>query len=179
MTFRELFKASKLFRASLYVGLVTIMLFIIALLGINATVQKIRQKQAFLDSRQNIQLNFEQILAFYAEEYGGLRTSLDTIIPTTDDLVNILEIIEAKANLLGLQIETNNLAVDTKKTPVPFVRYRLTFEGNTSQLLSLLATLNSLPVYVEIQSIRSVAIEEFTFSQLSKHEIIYDIFIRN
>lgn len=179
MRVKDLFASSLLFRFAVYMTVVSVFVVIFSTLYINNVVEESRRKRAMLDSRQNIQLNFEQVLSFYSNEYSILRDSLDTIIPSTDDIVILLENIERSSINMGLDPEIKNIEVDTNESEVKFVRYLISFDGNKDQLLKFIDMLMNLKVYTEVQSINSIQIDEFDFNQLSKHEVVFDIFIRN
>lgn len=179
MRLRDMYNRSLLFRISLILTLTTIAFFVIGLFYMSSVVEQVRQKRAMLESRQNIQLNFEEVLAFYSREYTELRKELDSLIPVDTEIVAILEQIELKSKALGLAIKINNVKTEEVKTAIKFVRYRLSFDGNNTQLLAVLDILNDLPVYVEVQNINSAKIDDLDFVSLAQHEIIFDIFVRN
>lgn len=159
--------------------LVSLIVTAVSIYYIGTTVDRIRERRAILDSRQNIQLNFEEVLSFYSEEYGGLRANLDEILPSEENIAPILQSIETRSKTIGINAEIRYTPTEIPANTINFIRYRVSFEGNKTQLLSFIELLNNLPVYTEVLSIDSISIDEFEFDQIAKHEVFFDIFIRN
>lgn len=177
MNFLNLIKQSFLLRLSLALTLITIIFFIAGIFIIIPVTKESQTKRAILNSRENIQLNFEQVLELYTREYETLRIELDKLLPPKENIIEIIEVIENEGVKLGIKPNINNIPTD-EPTKTNIIRYLITFSGNSDQLTNYIDHLNKLNFYIEIQKISSTEVDKFSFDKIANHQIVLDVFTR-
>ncbi|MBU2524807.1 hypothetical protein KKG71_06470 [Patescibacteria group bacterium] len=174
----DFFRQNLVMRIAMYMTSISIMFMIVALFMINSTTEEIRKRRAILNARQNIQLNFEEVLELYSREYQNIKVNLDLLRPDFEEIIGSLELLELESKKLGFEIDINNIQLDSGGADYDFVRYKVSFGGTRGQLDQFLGMLGDLPPYTEIQDISAQASTELGFSYLANYQIVFDIFLK-
>lgn len=174
----RLFSQNVLIRIATYLTLISIVAFVVVTGRLTILTAQMQERRAVLSDRQNIQLNFEEVLDLYSRQYETLSTGLDQLRPPEDDVVYLLDDIESLGRELGIGIKIKNLGVQVIQDQSKVVRYEVAFTGNKVQLESFLERLDSLPTFIEVQSINIEQVEEQNLKDLSGFKVIFDIFVK-
>lgn len=178
MNFIHLIKQSFVLRLSLILTFIASLFFITSIIIIKPITAESQEKRAILNSRENIQLNFEQVLDLYTREYKTLREDLNKLLPPKDNIIEIINIIETAGTKIGIKTKINNIPIPLEDPNSSKIRYLISFSSNNEQLISYLNELNQLDFYVEVQKVSSIKITEFTFDKLANHQVVIDVFTR-
>jgi Tfp pilus assembly protein PilO len=157
---------------------VSVGLFIFAIARLDALTSQMQERRAVLHDRQNIQLNFEEVLSLYSRQYETLSTGLDQLRPPQDDVVYLLDDIEAIGRELGLGIKIRLIGPQLSEDSSTAVRYEVSFAGNKAQLDAYLARMDDLPTFIEVQSINIEQVESLNLKELAGFKVIFDIFVK-
>lgn len=173
MSVKQILQNNFIIRIALYLAAISVIFTVISLWSFGKVTDQMKVKRALLNSRGNIQLNFEGVLELYQQEYTRLNSNLQQLLPATTKIIDILENIDRNSNQLRIDAKISNIPLQDN---LDYIRYIAKFDGSNKQLLDYLEMLNNLPVYTEIQSINSVTEDGLAFDQLASHQIIFDIF---
>lgn len=174
----KLFSQNILIRIATYTTVVSVGLFILAIGRLDTFTTQMQEKRAVLSDRQNIQLNFEEVLELYSRQYETLSSSLDQLRPPEDDVVYLLDDIEQVGQEVGIGIKIKNLGTQMIQEQNKVVRYELSFTGNKAQLESFLEKLDNLKTFIEVQSVNIEQVDEQHIGDLASFQVIFDIFVK-
>lgn len=179
MEIRKIYARSTIFRLNCHLLLLTTAFIAAALYWLPPMIEKIRVQRAILASRQNIQLNFEQVLSLYANEYEKRQSKLEKIRPEKDNIVQILDSLEEKAHTIGLKLNFQNLPEKTEPVAeFASLRYRIGFTADKETFLRFLDLLAKLPVYSEIRDLQVEAKAKKAIETEADYVLVTDFFIK-
>lgn len=137
-------------------------------------VEEIRSKKALLHARQNIQLNFEEVLELYTRQYNKVHGELEEMRPEKTSIIEVVEKIESLSLEKEIEMKIKNIEVDSES----FIRYNVVFEGSAEQLEFFMNLLNTEVPFHEIRGIAAKAVNNFTLALRSTYNITFDIFTK-
>lgn len=178
MKFFEPIKQNIIVRIALYIAIIALVVSGYSFFTIKETVSEIKQRRAVLDSRQNLQLNFEEVLDLYARQYDKVNTNITELLLKKENLITYLDTLEAKSKELDITIKIQNIPVAEGASIAPFVRYRISFESDNTTLLKFIQMLKDTFPFIEIQDISTRKIPNYDFLLLAGQDVTVDIFIK-
>lgn len=179
MEIRKIYARSTIFRLNCYLLLLTTAAILATLYWLPPMIEKIRVQRAILSSRQNIQLNFEQVLSLYSNEYEKRQNKLEKIRPEKDNIVQVLDNMEKKAEAMNLKLNFQNLPEKTEPAAeFASLRYRIGFTADKETFLRFLNLLPKLPVYSEIRDLQVEAKTKKTIEEEADYVLVIDFFVK-
>jgi len=170
----KLISQNIIMRIALLFLILSLFTFSYAFIELDNLTSNIQEKRATLNNRQNIQLNFEEVLESYNRQYSELNNKLIKFRPDLDQIVVLLNMLESESKTIGLSIEIESLSQETKD----YIRYSVSFTANNTQLYSFLEVLNNLPTFIQIEDIHIASVQDFEMKELADYGIIFDIFTK-
>lgn len=176
MNLAKIYKDVSAFRIS--VSILLIAIFSVPILDFFALRMsaKIQERRAVLQSSQNIQLNFEEILSSFNRVYESYNEKISGIRPTKQGVVAILEGIEKESAVRKIGVTFNNVTVDDTKFK-DIVKYRARFSANVTQFLSFIQIMANLPAYVQIERVEIKEVNDFDFYTRADYEVIFIYYV--
>jgi len=170
----KLISQNIIMRIALLFLILSLFVFSYAVVELDSLTTRVQEKRATLNNRQNIQLNFEEVLESYNRQYTELNNKLVKFRPDLDQIVVLLNTLEAESKAIGLSIEIESLSQEEKD----YIRYRVSFTANNEQLFSFLEVLNKLPSFIQIEDVFIASVQDFEMRELANYGIVFDIFIK-
>ncbi len=154
--------AKRVFKLSLVLTFVSA--FVVIFIGYSLTCinKDIKELNAFLNSTDNLQSNFEQSLKLYTEGTEEAIDHVHTLRPDSEiEYIQFISDMEHAAEEIGIQLKLKSIEIAEEETSNKgnTLDYQLEFFWGKTELVSFLGALEELTYYTKIY--------EFDFVNLS------------